>query len=171
MDHHYQKVTPAMISGVAQQYLEKRAMKIMSVEDQSSGGREFIWCGEVLDFLVEGLVDHVRELGLGLVFHPVFPGPIKLWDEDQQPDGVHVRRYWTTAIEEETHQPIGKICTFFYHRHDTTAIPQLPRVVGFPPNFNQGEDEENELGEFEFCNRFGESPNGFSNKFFCHPNR
>ena len=137
-------VTPAMLGDLVQQYLEERAMMIMSVEDQSSSGREFSWCGEVLDFLIQGLDEHVRELGMACVFHPSFPGPLKLWDEDQQPDGVHVRRYWTTAIDEISHQPIGEFCTFFYHRHDTTAIPQLPRVVGFSPNFRQEDDDEKE---------------------------
>ena len=144
MDHQCQNLTPAMISEVVQKYLEKRAMMLMSDEDQSSTARKFTWCGEVLDFLIEGIDDHVQELGMGLVFQPAFPGPLRLWDEDQQPDGVHVRRYWTTAIDAKSHQPIGKFCTFFFHRHDTTSIPQIPRVVGFPPNFKGGEDDDYE---------------------------
>ena len=145
MDRQCQNLTQAMISEVVQRYLEKRAMIIMSAEDQSFSGFEFTWCGEVLDFLIEGLEDHVQQLGMGLDFQPAFPGPLRLWDEDQQPDGLHVRRYWTTAIDTKSHQPIAKLCTFFFHRHDTTAIPQLPQVVGFPPNFKGGgEDDENE---------------------------
>ncbi|MEW6544675.1 MAG: hypothetical protein AB1411_13845 [Nitrospirota bacterium] len=125
------RTTPEAVSHAVEEYLGQRQAEILPAGDQSTGGRRFTWCGDVLEFLVEGLAE--RLAARGITFTSPFPGPLRLWDEDQQPDGQHVRRFWTTALERGC--PIAKLCTFFFHRHDTPALPRAPKVVGFPPDY------------------------------------
>ncbi|TAJ23218.1 MAG: hypothetical protein EPO64_11700 [Nitrospirae bacterium] len=130
MDQQESILTPETVSQAVQNYLDERHTQILPPGDRSSAGRRFGWCGDVLEFLVEGIAD--RFASHGIAFNSPYPGPFRLWDEDQHQDGEHVRRFWTTAVDRDTGCPIAKLCTFFFHRHDTAAIPNPPRVVGFP---------------------------------------
>lgn len=130
-------MTPESVGQAAQDYLDERRAQIVSSGDGTKSGRRFTWCGDVLEFLVEGLSE--RFAASGITFQSTFPGPFRLWDEDQQPDGEHVRRFWTVALLRGC--PIAKLCTFFFHRHDRTAIPKPPRVVAFPADFHEGDME------------------------------
>ena len=129
------RLQPETIGRALQDYLGERQAQIASTGDRSRTGLVFAWCGDVLEFLVEGVAE--RFAARGISFSSPFPGPFRLWDEDQQPDGEHVRRFWTTALDHGC--PVAKLCTFFFHRHDTPAIPRPPRVVAFPPDY-PGED-------------------------------
>jgi hypothetical protein len=138
MNGQQTSMTPETVSQAVQGYLDERCAQILPSGDRSSTGRRFGWCGDVLEFLVEGLSE--RLAARGITFQSPFPGPFRLWDEDQQPDGEHVRRFWTVALERGC--PIAKLCTFFFHRHDRAAIPKPPRVVGFPPDYGGDEAED-----------------------------
>jgi hypothetical protein len=127
-------MTPVALSQALEEYLGERRAQILSSGERSASGYRFSWCGDVLEFLVEGLAE--RFAARGITFTSPFPGPFRLWDEDQHPDGEHVRRFWTTALDRGC--PVAKLCTFFFHRHDTPSLPRAPKVVGFPPDYRDG---------------------------------
>jgi hypothetical protein len=138
MDLSKNEMTPETLSQAVEKYLDERQAQILPSGDRSAGGRRFGWCGDVLEFLVEGLTD--RLAARGITFASQFPGPFRLWDEEQHADGEHVRRFWTVALERGC--PVARLCTFFFHRHDTPALPRAPRVVGFPPDYRDGIGED-----------------------------
>jgi hypothetical protein len=133
MNQDQPSVTPEAVSLAIQDYLAERHSTILPSGDHAQDGRQFTWCGEVLEFLTEGLVE--RFAARGITFTKSFPGPFRLMDEDQQADGQHVRRFWTVALDHGC--PIAKLCTFFFHRHDQVPLPQPPQVVGFPPDHQE----------------------------------
>jgi hypothetical protein len=75
----------------------------------------------------------------GRRFSKSFPGPFRLMDEEQSANGDHVRRFWTTALSQGS--PIARLCTYFFHRHDQVTLPQLPKVVAYPPDHPDPETE------------------------------
>jgi hypothetical protein len=123
-------LTPEHVSHAIEEYLAERRAELLPSGEQTKDGRRFSWCGEVLEFLTEGLVQ--RFAARGITFTKSFPGPFRLMDEEQRADGEHVRRFWTTALAHGC--PIAKLCTLFFHRHDQVTLPQPPQVVGFPPD-------------------------------------
>jgi hypothetical protein len=127
--------SPDSLARQLQAYLAERHKQIgqIGADDRTADGRRFGWCGEVLDFLVEGAAE--RMAGRGITFTNPLPGPFRLWDEDQQPDGEHVRRFWTTALLHGC--PIAKLCTVFFHRHDRPALPRPPQVLACPPDHRE----------------------------------
>jgi hypothetical protein len=137
MDRSQDQMTPETLGRTVEEYLAARQTEILPPGDRNAEGRRFGWCGDVLEFLVEGLSE--RLAARGITFTNPFPGPFRLLDEDQQPNGEHVRRFWTTALSRGC--PIAKLCTFFFHRHDQTAIPRPPLVVAFPPDYRGNEEE------------------------------
>ncbi len=132
------KITPAILSQTVQAHLDQRLEEIAPCGDWSRCNQQFSWCGDLFDFLVEGIEKRVAQMGV--TFREAYPGPLKLWDEDQATDGTHVRRFWTMALEQGC--PIAKLCTFFFHRHDTVALPRPPQVVAFPPDHPETESDD-----------------------------
>ena len=130
--------TPEIVGHEIQAYVAERETELLPSGEASRDGRRFSWCGEILDFLTEGLVE--RFAAKGITFANSFPGPLRLMDEDQQPNGQHVRRFWTVALHHGC--PIARICTYFFHRHDQVNLPQLPRVVAYAPTTLAHEDNE-----------------------------
>jgi hypothetical protein len=135
MDNDQSQMTPETVGQAVKDYLAARQAEMLPSGDSDAHGRRFGWCGDVLEFLVEGLGERLS--AIGITFTNPFPGPFRLLDEDQQPNGEHVRRFWTTALSRGC--PIARLCTFFFHRHDQTAIPRLPLVVAFPPDYQEEE--------------------------------
>ena len=131
-------LTPEAVGRQIQAYLDERQRQVLPSGEASSDGRRFSWCGDILDFLTDGLAERLAPMGIS--FTSPFPGPLRLMDEVQQPDGQHVRRFWTLALHRG--YPIARICTFFFHRHDQISLPQAPLVVVFTPSHNAGEDGE-----------------------------
>ena len=131
-------LTPEALSHEIQAYVAERQSELLPSGEASRDGRQFSWCGDILDFLTEGLAE--RLAAKGLTFTSTFPGPLRLMDEDQQPNGQHVRRFWTIALHHGC--PIARICTLFFHRHDQVSLPQAPLVVAYAPNNQSGEDGE-----------------------------
>ncbi len=131
VDQNSIPLTPQAITDAVQKFLDGRLAQVVPSEDWSWCEARFSWCGDLFDFLVEGLEDHTRSLGFR--FEDPFPGPIRLWDEDQQADGEHLRRFWTTAVDISTGRPLAKLCTVFSHRHDRVALPRPPKVRAFSP--------------------------------------
>lgn len=121
--------SPEQISGTVKAYLDERAGLIAPAGDGSRCGRRFAWCGDVLDFLADGIEDHVT--ARGFTFRGGFPGPLRLWDEDQEPDGEHARRFWAVAFDCTTGRPLANVCTVFFHRHDRVVLPRAPLVLAF----------------------------------------
>lgn len=119
--------SPQSVGDEIQAYVAERQSKLLASGEGSCDGRRFSWCGDILDFLTEGLDE--RLAARGITFTAAFPGPLRLMDEDQQPNGQHVRRFWTVALHSGC--PIAKICTLFFHRHDQVKLPQPPRVVAY----------------------------------------
>lgn len=115
-------------------FVERQALLLPSGE-QTKDGTTFSWCGDVFEFLTEGLAERLGEKGI--TFTKSFPGPFSLMDEEQHPDGNHVRRFWTTALEHGC--PVARICTYFFHRHDQIRLPRLPQIVSFPPDQDEPE--------------------------------
>ncbi len=133
------KITPAILSREVETHLEQRLEEVAPHGDWSRCDQQFAWCGDLFDFLVEGVEQRVSQLGV--TFREAYPGPLRLWDEDQAADGTHVRRFWTVALERGC--PIAKLCTFFFHRHDTAVLPRPPQVVAFPPDHRDtGSDDQ-----------------------------
>ncbi len=119
--------SPERIADIVKAYLDQRADQLEPAGDGARSGRRFAWCGDVLDFLTDGIEDHVTEQGF--TFRGSYPGPLRLWDEDQQPDGEHARRFWAVAFECKTGRPVANVCTVFFHRHDRVALPRAPLVL------------------------------------------
>ncbi len=130
--------TPQVVSDEIQAYVAERQSELLASGDASRDGRRFSWCGDILDFLTEGLAE--RLAARGITFTNTFPGPLRLMDEDQQPNGQHVRRFWTVALHHGC--PIARICTLFFHRHDQVNLPRTPLVIAYAPNSPAGEDGE-----------------------------
>ncbi len=130
--------TPESLSREIQAYVAERQSQLLPSGEASRDGRRFSWCGDILDFLTEGLAE--RFAPMGITFANPFPGPLRLMDEVQRADGQHVRRFWTVALHHGC--PIARICTFFFHRHDQISLPQAPLVMAFTPNRQAGEDGE-----------------------------
>lgn len=121
--------SPEQIAGIVKAYLDQRAGEISPSGDGSRAGQRFTWCGDVLDFLAGGIEAHVTPQGF--TFRDAYPGPLRLWDEDQEPDGEHARRFWAVAFDCATGRPLARVCTVFFHRHDRIALPRAPLVLGF----------------------------------------
>lgn len=132
------RLTPDTVSHEIEAYVAARQAELLPSGEASKDGRRFSWCGEILDFLTEGLAE--RLAAKGITFTDAFPGPLRLMDEDQQPNGQHVRRFWTVALHHGC--PIARICTYFFHRHDQVSLPQLPRVVAYAPTGSAQEEHE-----------------------------
>lgn len=130
--------TPQSVSREIQAYVAERQGQLLPSGEASRDGRRFSWCGDILDFLAEGLAERVASLGI--TFSSPFPGPLRLMDEVQQPDGQHVRRFWTVALHQGC--PIARICTVFFHRHDQISLPQTPLVMAFATHRQASEDAE-----------------------------
>ncbi|MFO0769245.1 MAG: DUF6022 family protein, partial [Nitrospiraceae bacterium] len=120
--------TPDWISHEIRSYLTARENELLPSGEGTKDGRRFGWCGDVFDFLCEGLAE--RLAGHNITFAAAFPGPFRLLDEDQQPNGQHIRRFWTTALHQGC--PIARLCTYFFHRHDQVRLPRRPQVVAYP---------------------------------------
>ncbi len=130
--------TPESVTREIEAHVAERQRQLTPSGEASSDGRRFSWCGDILDFLTEGLAE--RFAPMGITFSTPFPGPLRLLDEVQQPDGQHVRRFWTVALHQGC--PIARICTLFFHRHDQIRLPQTPLVMAFAPNHKAGEGGE-----------------------------
>jgi len=130
--------TPEYLSRTIQEYFAERQAEILSSGEQTRDGRRLSWCGDVLEFLTEGLAERLATRGI--TFSKTFPGPFRLMDEDQQTDGQHVRRFWTMALDHGC--PIACLCTYFFHRHDRVTLPQPPRVIAYPPDHPEPDTEE-----------------------------
>ena len=132
------QLTPETVGREIQTYVDERQRQLLPSGEASSDGHRFSWCGDILDFLAEGLAERVASLGI--TFSSPFPGPLRLMDEVQQPDGQHVRRFWTVALHQGC--PIARICTVFFHRHDQISLPQTPLVMAFATHRQASEDAE-----------------------------
>lgn len=109
-------------------HLTDQLSQLLPSGHQSRDGRRFTWCGEVFDFLVEGVIE--RLAARGVTFTAPYPGPFRLMDEEQLPDGRHIRRFWTVACANGC--PIARLCTRFVHRHDDIRLPEAPSVEAYP---------------------------------------
>lgn len=128
--------TPQSLGDEIQAYVVERQSKLLASGEASRDGRRFSWCGDILDFLAEGLDEKLA--ARDITFTNAFPGPLRLMDEEQEPNGQHVRRFWTIALHRGC--PIARICTLFFHRHDQVKLPQPPRVVAYALDHQDGED-------------------------------
>lgn len=137
MDKH-NELTTEHLSRTIEHYFAERQAGILPSGHETADGKRLSWCGDVLEYLVEGLAD--RLAARGITFSQPFPGPFRLMDEDQLADGQHVRRFWTTVLAHGC--PIARLCTYFFHRHDQVALPQPPRVVSFPADNHERETAE-----------------------------
>jgi hypothetical protein len=135
---HHNELTAEHLSQMIELYFTERQAGILPSGDETADGKRLSWCGEVLEYLVEGLAD--RLAARGITFTQPFPGPFRLMDEDQLADGQHVRRFWTTVLAHGC--PIARLCTYFFHRHDQVPLPQLPHVVAFPTDRRDQEATE-----------------------------
>jgi hypothetical protein len=129
-------VTPDAVSRAIEDYLAERQAEVLPSGELAKDGRRFSWCGDVLEFLTEGLAE--RLAARGITFTESFPGPFQLMDEEQLADGRHIRRFWTTALLQGC--PIARLCTYFFHRHDQVPLPQPPRVVAYPADHPDPEE-------------------------------
>lgn len=132
------RLTPEALGREIQIYIDERQRQLLPSGEASRDGRRFSWCGDILDFLADGLA--ARLATMGITFTTPFPGPLRLMAEVQQPDGQHVRRFWTVALQGG--YPIARICTVFFHRHDQIRLPRMPRVMAFAPLLADDEDGE-----------------------------
>ncbi len=131
-------MTPESIGDAIQAHLKERESYLLPSGEETREGRRFSWCGEILEFLSEGVTERLAAMGITLTNS--FPGPFRLLDEEQQPDGQHVRRFWTIASRQGC--PIARLCTYFFHRHDQIKLPQLPQVVAYAPDAPGREEVE-----------------------------
>lgn len=129
---------PEQLSQTIEDYFAERQADLLPSGEQTKDGRAFSWCGEVLEYLTEGLAERLAARGIS--FSQPFPGPFRLMDEDQLADGRHIRRFWTTVIAHGC--PVARLCTHFFHRHDQIPLPQLPHVVAFPADHPDQEATE-----------------------------
>jgi len=137
MDHRT-PLTPEYLSHTIEGYFAERQAELLPSGEQTKDGKQFSWCGDVLEFLTEGLVEHLA--ARGITFSKSFPGPFRLMDEEQLANGDHVRRFWTMALNHGC--PIARLCTYFFHRHDQVPLPHPPQVVAFPPDHPEPEAAE-----------------------------
>jgi len=128
-------LTPDDIRHRIEAYFTDRQAELLSSGEATKDGRQFSWCGDVLDFLIDGLTEHLA--AQGITFSNSFPGPFRLMDEDQSSTGDHVRRFWTTALDHGC--PIARLCTSFFHRHDRVTLPCLPTIAAYPHNHREPE--------------------------------
>jgi hypothetical protein len=135
---HRIPLTPEHLSRTIEDYFAERQAELLPSGQETKDGQRFSWCGDVLEFLTEGLAE--RLAARGITFSKSFPGPFRLMDEEQLADGNHVRRFWTTALDRGC--PIAKLCTYFVHRHDQVPLPQPPHVVAYPANHLEPEAAE-----------------------------
>jgi hypothetical protein len=135
--NQHNSLTPDEICHTIEAHFVEQHAKLLSSGEETRDGRRFSWCGDVLEFLIEGLTE--RLAFHGITFSKSFPGPFRLMDEDQSPNGDHVRRFWTTALAHGC--PIARLCTSFFHRHDRIGIPHPPAIVAYPPNHQEPEAE------------------------------
>lgn len=127
---HHAPLTPEHLSRSIEDYFAERQTDVLPSGEQTKDGRRLSWCGDVLEFLTEGLAE--RFAARGITFSKSFPGPFRLMDEEQLMDGNHVRRFWTMALDHGC--PIARLCTYFFHRHDQVLLPRPPQVVAYPPD-------------------------------------
>ena len=137
MDHRT-SFTPEDISRTIEDYFAERQAELLPSGEQTKDGKRFSWCGDVLEFLTDGLTE--RLAAQGITFSKSFPGPFRLMDEEQLAGGDHVRRFWTMALNHGC--PIARLCTYFFHRHDQVPLPYPPQVVAFPPDHPEPEAAE-----------------------------
>jgi hypothetical protein len=130
-------LTPEYVCRTIEEHFATRQAELLPSGEQTKDGRRFSWCGDLLEFFTEGLAE--RLAARGITFSKSFPGPFRLWDEEQSANGEHVRRFWTTALSHGC--PIARLCTYFFHRHDRVTLPQLPKVVAYPPDHPDPEAE------------------------------
>jgi hypothetical protein len=130
--------TPEHLSRTIEDYFAERQAKLLPSGEQTKDGRQLAWCGDVLEFLTEGLSE--RLAARGITFSKSFPGPFRLMDEEQLEGGNHIRRFWTMALAHGC--PIARLCTHFFHRHDQIPLPRLPRVTAYPPDHPEPEAAE-----------------------------
>lgn len=116
-------------------YFAERQAEILPSGEGTKDGRRFSWCGDVLEFLTEGLAE--RLASRGITFSKSFPGPFRLMDEDRSANGDHVRRFWTTVLDHGC--PIARLCTSFFHRHDRVRLPHSPTITAYPPDYQEPE--------------------------------
>ncbi len=128
-------LTPDDIRLTIESYFAERHAELLSSGEATKDGKRFAWCGDVLEFLIEGLTKRLADQGI--TFSKSFPGPFQLMDEDQSPTGDHVRRFWTTALDHGC--PIARLCTSFFHRHDRVTLPRLPTITAYPHNHQEPE--------------------------------
>lgn len=121
-------LTPEHLSRTIENYFAERQAELLPPGDRTKDGKRFSWCGDVLEFLADGLAE--RLAAGGITFSKPFPGPFRLMDEEQLAGGNHVRRFWTIALDHGC--PIARLCTYFFHRHDQIPLPQPPHVVAYP---------------------------------------
>ena len=131
-------MTPEHLSRTIEAYMAERQAEILPSGEQTKDGKPLSWCGEVLEYLTEGLAE--RLAARGITFSKTFPGPFRLMDEDQLTDGQHVRRFWTMALDQGC--PIARLCTNFFHRHDQVTLPQPPQVIAYPPDHPEPDMEK-----------------------------
>ncbi len=127
--------TPRQVGDALEAYLRERQAELAPSGERTKDGRRFTWCGDVFEYLTDGLAE--RMAAHGITFSTGFPGPFRLMDEDQQANGLHVRRFWTVAFARGC--PIARLCTYFFHRHDQVPLPQSPLVASFPPDHTEHE--------------------------------
>lgn len=131
-------ITPEHLGRTIEEYFAERQAKLLPSGEQTKDGKQFSWCGDVLEYLTDGLAE--RLAARGITFSKAFPGPFRLMDEDQLTDGRHIRRFWTMALDHGC--PVARLCTYFFHRHDQVTLPQPPRVVAYPPDHPEPDQEE-----------------------------
>lgn len=136
MDRHT-PLTPDDIRCTIEAHFAEQHTKLLPSGEETKDGRRFSWCGDVLDFLIEGLAERLANRGIS--FSKSYPGPFRLMDEDRSSNGDHVRRFWTTAIDRGC--PIARLCTSFFHRHDRIGLPHPPTISTYPPD-HQGPEME-----------------------------
>lgn len=132
----HRPLTPEHLSQTIEAYFAERQAEILPSGEQSKDGKRLSWCGDVLEYLTDGLAE--RLAARGITFSKTFPGPFRLMDEDQLTDGQHIRRFWTMALDHGC--PITKLCTYFFHRHDQIPLPKPPRVVAYPLDHPEPEE-------------------------------
>jgi hypothetical protein len=135
---HHTPLTPDHLRRTIEDYFAERQTELLPSGEQTKDGRRFSWCGDVLEFLTEGLVEHLATQSI--TFSKSFPGPFRLMDEEQLADGNHMRQFWTMALDHGC--PVARLCTYFFHRHDQVPLPRLPQIVAYPPNHPKPETVE-----------------------------
>jgi len=136
--NQHSHLTPEHLSRTIEAYFAERQAELLPSGEQTKDGKRLSWCGDVLEYLTDGLAERLALRGV--TFSKAFPGPFRLMDEDQLTDGRHVRRFWTTALDHGC--PVARLCTHFFHRHDQVTLPQPPRVIAYPPDHPEPDTEE-----------------------------